>query len=241
MTMHPVQWTEQDLSGTARAADVWWTIATDGVDPLPAALAAQRAELERLVDVLRGPSPFAERATAGTELVERLSAIGRDVHRLGRGPQSTHGRVASINVSDGGVPKLPVGRVRVGWRGVEGDRQASRRHHGRVFQALSLWSAEVIAALRAEGHPVHPGAAGENITVSALEWAALRPGTRLRLGTVLAEVTVPAIPCAKNAQWFVDGDFNRIHYERHPGRSRQYALVVEPGEVAVGDDVLVEP
>ncbi len=113
----------------------------------------------------------------------------------------------------------------MGWRGLDGDRQASRKHHGRVWQALCLWSADVVEALAAEGHPVFPGAAGENVSVRGLDWAAVRPGVRLRLGSVLAEVTVPALPCAKNARWFVDGDFNRMHHERDRAVTRWYALV----------------
>jgi MOSC domain-containing protein YiiM len=239
--VHAIEWTEQDLSGTARAAPVWWSLAIAGVDALPRALAEHGAEIERLVAALRQPGTFAARATTGTELIRRLSAAGRDVHALGHGPARAQGAVDSINLSDGGVPKRPVERAVIGWRGVEGDRQASRKHHGRVFQALCLWSSDVIDALQREGHPVQAGAAGENITVRSLDWASLRPGTRLRIGSALAEVTVPAVPCNKNAQWFSDGDFNRIHFERNPGWTRQYALVVEPGEVAVGDAVLVEP
>jgi MOSC domain-containing protein YiiM len=107
-----------------------------------------------------------------------------------------------------------------------------------VWQAVCLWSADVVESLQGEGHPIFPGAAGENVTVSGLDWGALRPGTRLALGAdAVVEVTLPALPCATNAQWFADGDVNRIHHERHPGSSRLYALVVQPGRVALGDGV----
>ena len=67
------------------------------------------------------------------------------------------------------------------------------------------------------------------------------PGTRVRLGTVVAEVSVPALPCAKNAQWFVGGDFKRMHHERDRAATRWYATVVAPGAVAPGDTATVEP
>ncbi len=76
----------------------------------------------------------------------------------------------------GGVPKHGVERIEVGWSGAMGDRQGDRRHHGRPFQALCLWSADTIAALRAEGHPIEAGLAGENVTVAGIDWAAVRPG-----------------------------------------------------------------
>ena len=65
-----------------------------------------------------------------------------------------------------------------------------------------------------------PGTAGENVLVAGVDWATLRPGVRLRVGTVLAEVSGWALPCKKNAQWFVDGDFRRIDPDLRPGWSR---------------------
>jgi MOSC domain-containing protein YiiM len=151
------------------------------------------------------------------------------------------GTVAQLNVSDGGVPKVPVAEVEVGYRGAADDRQATRRHHGRPWQALCLWSAEVIEDLQAEGHPISPGAAGENVTLAGIDWPSLRPGTQLRVGEVLAELSAWAEPCQKNAQWFVDGDFRRMQHQRHPGSSRVYAWVREPGRIRTGDAVVVEP
>ena len=113
-------------------------------------------------------------------------------------------------------------------------------HHGRPEQALCIWSLEVIQALREEGHPIEPGFAGENITVEGLEWSEVVPGRELRLGaTVVAPITWPAAPCAKNAAWFLERDFRRMDPERHPGWSRMYAAVTTPGTIAVGDAVAV--
>jgi MOSC domain-containing protein YiiM len=150
------------------------------------------------------------------------------------------GRVVQLSASGGGVPKSPVGRVAVGFGGVVGDRQASRVHHGRPWQALCLWSAEVIDALAADGHPIAPGAAGENVTISGVPWADVRPGVHMRIGTVLCQVMAFAVPCKQNARWFSDRDFHRIHHSNGP-ISRVYALVREPGAVAVGDAVLLGP
>ena len=151
------------------------------------------------------------------------------------------GRVVQINVSDGGVPKLPVPAARVTRGGVEGDRQRDRRYHGGPDRAVSVWSLEVIEALRAEGHPVVPGGAGENLTVSGLDWAAVRPGARLRIGDGAAgvelEVTAFAAPCPIIKGNFGGGDYERISDKRHPGSSRVYCRVLREGRIAAGEDV----
>lgn len=175
------------------------------------------------------------------DTTHRLKSLGRALHALGAGVPSHEGSVLQINLSDGGVPKTPVPAAEVSQRGLVGDRQANRRHHGRPLQALCLWSGEVIDALRVEGHPIAPGLAGENLTLGGLDWAALRPGARLLIGDVSVELSAWATPCSKNADWFYGGDFNRMAHDRHPGWSRAYAWVLEGGTVAVGDPVVVEP
>jgi MOSC domain-containing protein YiiM len=149
------------------------------------------------------------------------------------------GRVHQINVSDGGVPKLPVREARITSSGVSGDRQADLRHHGGPDRAVCLYSLDVIQGLQAEGHPIGSGSAGENLTLSGLDWKDVGPGRRLRIGQALIEVTYPAVPCAKNAQWFSDGNFSRILGSRYPGSSRMYGRVLEDGRVRVGDPALL--
>ena len=206
----------------------------DGVDALLAELAgAVEAR------ILSAPKDLTEDLHTGTHL---LSAAGRAlagsmVRPEGRAVRD--GIVKSVNVSAGGLPKHPVGATRLTAGSVAGDRQGTRRHHGRPWQAVSLWSTEVIAALRAEGHDLAPGVAGENITVSGLEWSALRPGTRLRVGTACVELTAWTLPCRQLTPYFVKGDFRRIDNARHPGWSRIYGAVLTDGDVRVGDRVRI--
>lgn len=191
----------------------------------------------------QGITPWEYGVTAGAGLrhavhdaSHHMFDISRNLAALGAGPQLA-GTVAQVNSSGGGVPKLPLERAGVGGSGLEGDVQKERKHHGRPFQALSLWSAEVIERLQADGHPIGFGSAGENLTVRGIDWAALRPGTLLRIGDVLAEISFPATPCLKQARWFSDGDFKRIHYDRNPHLTRWYAWVREPGTIAAGTTV----
>jgi MOSC domain-containing protein YiiM len=236
------QWTAQDLAGTVNAAGVWWDLATAGIDPTTRGLPALRRRIGSLVaEAGRVDADVGVRGKAGTALVAALSDAGRLAHTAGLGPDRQLGRVAGLHVSHGGVPKMPLEAVDIGWRGLAGDRQAARRHHGRLWQAVCLWSAETIRMLAAEGNPVFPGAAGENVTVAGVHWASLRPGSRLLVGGAVLEITTPALPCSKNARWFAGGDFNRMHHERQPGVSRLYALVVRPGPVVLGEEVVVEP
>ena len=176
------------------------------------------------------------------EVLHHLHDVGRIRVRLGDGVPTQTGSVAQLNLGGGGVPKNPVGDAEVTIAGMTGDHHNDRVHHGRGFQALCLYSKDVIDALAAEGHPIYPGAAGENITVGGVDWASLRPGAVISIGDdVKIELSSYATPCAKNAQWFADGKFRRMLHDTHPGWSRIYATVLRPGRVRNGDRVVVEP
>ena len=146
------------------------------------------------------------------------------------------GQVVGIQVSTNSVPKIAISNGDVNYNGLVGDRQMARTHHGRPWQALCIWSEEVIARHAKAGHPITRGSAGENITLSQLDWSLVRPGATLEFGSVKTQVTGYAIPCKKNARWFSDGDYQRLSHELG-AVSRVYCLVTQPGEVTVGDIV----
>ena len=146
-------------------------------------------------------------------------------------------RVESINVSNGGVPKRPVESTPITASGLADDRQRDLRFHGGPDRAVTLFSAERIELLRAEGHPIAAGTTGENLTLSGLDWEAMTPGVRLRIGAVELLMTRYAAPCANIAGSFVGGDFGRLSQKLHPGWSRLCARVLREGEVRVGDVV----
>jgi MOSC domain-containing protein YiiM len=144
------------------------------------------------------------------------------------------GVIVQLGVSPGGVPKRAVAQARVTAEGLAGDGHRAPMHGG-VARAVCLFAAERIETLAAEGHPLAPGAVGENITTRGIDWDRVAPGVRLRLGEVMVEITSYTRPCKTIRHCFVDGFFNRILQERFPGWSRTYARVVQPGVVRAGD------
>jgi MOSC domain-containing protein YiiM len=149
-------------------------------------------------------------------------------------------RIHQINLSQGGVPKLPAPSAEVTLLRLEGDRRNDIEHHGGPERALCLYALERITALQAEGHPIFPGSTGENLTLAGLDWAQVIPGTRLLLGDeVVVEITRYALPCAKIAGSFADGELDRIAQEQHPGWARVYAKVLVPGRLQTGDSVYI--
>ncbi len=154
---------------------------------------------------------------------------------------SSVGLLESIQVSNGGVPKLRVDHpVRIGVNGLDGDRQRDLRYHGGPDRAVCLLAQEIIDGFRAEGHPIDRGATGENLTISGLDWSLVRTGARLAIGEVVLEITKPAHPCKNLVGSFSDGDFSRLSAKLHPGRTRMYARVIRPGLVQAGDRVLLQ-
>lgn len=156
----------------------------------------------------------------------------------------SEGRVRGLFRSSGGVPKRAIegGSARVTTAGLDGDWQTDRKHHGGPDRAVCLFSSELIDALAREGHPIEPGALGENLTISGLDWASvLRAHTRLRVGeSLVIEITRPAPPCKTIAHCFVGSEFKRVSEKVHAGWSRMYARVLREGVVRVGDAVVVE-
>ena len=173
------------------------------------------------------------------DLMHHLMDIATIRRELGDTVGPLDGELAQVNSSNGGVPKLPVDAGHISYGGLDGDRQATRRHHGRPWQAICLYSGDVIDALRAEGHPIGWGSTGENLTLSGIDWAQLRAGLVIEIGEVRLRLSAPAVPCFKNKPFFADGHFLRMDHGLHPGWSRWYATVLTPGDVTTGDTVVV--
>lgn len=140
------------------------------------------------------------------------------------------GKVVAVCVSDRtGVPKHDVGSgiLRVDW-GIEGDAHAGNWH-----RQVSLLAMESIDTMRAKGLKVSPGSFAENITTEGIELHTLPVGTRLRLGSALAEVTQIGKVCHDRcAIYYQAGDCVMP-------REGIFVKILEPGTVSVGDAVTI--
>jgi MOSC domain-containing protein YiiM len=160
------------------------------------------------------------------------------VTRPERGARGVKGTIVQVSVSRGGVPKSAVESARITTLGLEGDAHRDIEHHGGPDRAVCLYAMEAITGLRAEGHPIVPGAIGENVTVQGLDWSGVVPGCYLSLGkSVLLQVTRYTSPCVNITRAFEDGDYARVSQKRHPGWSRVYARVIVTGSIRPGDPI----
>jgi MOSC domain-containing protein YiiM len=149
------------------------------------------------------------------------------------------GVVHAINISNGGVPKLPRESCFVSVDGLQGDRQRDLRYHGGRDRAVCLYSLDLIEALRAEGHSITPGAIGENLTMRGIRWTDMVPGATLEVGPVVLQLTDYAAPCSNIARSFERRQYVRVNQKVHAGWSRLYARVLTEGMVRVGDSLKI--
>lgn len=147
----------------------------------------------------------------------------------------------SIQVNpEGGVPKYRVDSAFISSLGVEGDKQNNVKNHGGILKAVCLYSLEVITSLQEQGHPIHCGTTGENLTVAGLEWGKVQAGTILNIGDVQLEITMPASPCYKIADSFLEGDYSCISHDVDQGMSRMYGKVITEGTLKPGDVISLQ-
>lgn len=153
------------------------------------------------------------------------------------------GRIASVNVSPGGVPKRPVDSAWVGRLGLDEDaHNEPEPMHGGPDQAVCLYATEAITRVAADGHEAFPGAYGENLTIEGIDWGSLRAGDVLVIGEdeLTLELTKPSAPCQTIAHWFVERRIARISPNLYPEDARWYARVLVEGRVRPADHVEVE-
>ena len=106
------------------------------------------------------------------------------------------GSILQINISPGGIPKLPIPEALVTSEGIRGDRWAHPDIHGGPNQALLIITSEGLDELTSQGFAVYPGALGENLTTRGLDRRQFRVGQRFRAGDVYFEFTKRRAPCA---------------------------------------------
>ncbi|MFB3829100.1 MAG: MOSC domain-containing protein [Bryobacteraceae bacterium] len=157
------------------------------------------------------------------------------------------GRILSINVSPGGLPKRPLAAANLTPRGVEGDSWAHPRIHGGPEKAVLVLDSETLEELSRRGYPVYPGALGENLTTAGLDRRQLRIGQLLRAGEAWLEITRIRVPCA-SLEVYGPAIRQEIYDQRVKagdvssprwGMSGFYARVIRPGTVHAEDIISV--
>jgi MOSC domain-containing protein YiiM len=146
--------------------------------------------------------------------------------------------LVQINVSPGGMPKLPVLFARVTAAGVEGDWQKNRKVHGGPNRAVCIYSEELYAWLREEGVNVSNGDIGENFTTRDLDLQRLDRGDQLQIGGddgCIIEITKVREPCYQLKKW------DALLPEMILGRSGWVAKVVKEGIARPGDAITLLP
>ncbi len=128
-----------------------------------------------------------------------------------------------------GVQKENINKARFesDW-GLSGDAHAGHWH-----RQVSLLSADKVEAFRQRGAEVVPGAFGENLLVEGIDFRALPVGTHLRCGDVLLELTQIGKECHTHC-----AIYHKMGECIMP-REGVFAVVLEPGEIAVGDEMMV--
>ncbi|MGC5616506.1 MOSC domain-containing protein [Georgenia sp. Z1491] len=197
-------------------------------DPRPrgVATASPRAQVPRPAGEL-GPELGPVVLTDGPATVAAVCSVAQLFHVGSRGLMS-------------GIDKRPVDRpLTVLRHGVWGDVQGDRENHGGLFKAVYAYASETRQAWAdAVGTEYPPGAFGENLVTSGIDVDEAVIGTRWRVGTTVLRVTSPRTPCRTFAAWMGEPDWSRRFTAG--GRCGAYLGVEETGEIAAGDDILVE-
>jgi MOSC domain-containing protein YiiM len=139
--------------------------------------------------------------------------------------------------------------------GVEGDAHMGEtvKHRSRVardptqpnLRQVHLIHGELHDELRAVGYDVGPGVMGENVTTRGVDLLGLATGTRLLLGgEAVVEVTGLRNPCHQ-LDGIQDGLMGAVLDRDAAGslvrKAGVMGVVVQDGEVAAGDSIILEP
>lgn len=152
----------------------------------------------------------------------------------------TYGMLAGIaRRSARGAPMEEVERVMIRQNaGLEGDYKGARHMERRVsLMTREAWEAALADLGQASGlgGPLSLSwtARRANLLISGLLLPE-KPGSLIQVGSVLLEVTFPAPPCAR-----MEAVHPGLRLALKQGRGGAVCRVLEEGEVAVGDPVLV--
>ncbi|CAB4339605.1 MAG: MOSC domain-containing protein [Actinobacteria bacterium] len=157
--------------------------------------------------------------------------------------------VVSLNVVFAEIPDVggAIGRTAIDKRavseslavttdGIQGDFRSDIKHHGSPDQAVYAYSHEDYEWWSVQLQmPLAPGVFGENLTTIGIDWTTAVVGSVLTIGTSQLQVSAPRIPCGTFARW-MDQD-HWVKRFTDSGRCGSYLRVLEPGQIAPGQDI----
>jgi len=138
--------------------------------------------------------------------------------------------VVALNISEQrGKRKHTVqGPVTITMLGIQGDAHAGDWH-----RQLSLLAQESIDKMQGHGMVLQPGDFAENITTHGLDLLTLPVGTRLRIDTVIMEVTQIGKTC------HLDCEVRRLVGDCVMPREGIFTRVITPGTIQAGDIIVI--
>ncbi len=140
------------------------------------------------------------------------------------------------------IAKRPVeGPIELTPLGLIGDFQADRVHHGGHDKTLHHYPAEHYATWQAElpaqSALFRPSGFGENLSTLGICENDVCLGDSFRLGTALIQVSQGRQPCRKlNLRFDTPDMLGRVMAS---GRTGWYYRVLEPGEIGIGDALIL--
>lgn len=137
-----------------------------------------------------------------------------------------------------GIYKKPTSKaIFLGKEDVKGDEISDRKHHGGIFKACYIFSADQYGYWK----NLYPnldwtyGMLGENLTVSGLDETKIRIGDIYKIGEAKVQITQPREPCYKFGVKF--GSQAVLKQFIDHGFSGTYVSVMEEGFVKIGDEM----
>ncbi len=163
--------------------------------------------------------------------------------------RARHGKVSALHrkaqvPGEHGLPKPAVDEVKIDPSGIVGDFNRFRHEERRddPNMAVLLIPQETLDELNREGWPVRSGDLGENITTVGLAYAAFQPGTRVRVGSALLEVSKACEPCDNLYLLpYVGRERGPEFLRTMLGRRGWFARVLREGRVHAADPIELEP
>lgn len=138
------------------------------------------------------------------------------------------------------INKQPHNSAHIEMLGLVGDQQ-TESFHGGTEQAVLQYDAAHYPKLQKEfpdsAEYFVQGGYGENLVATGMNEATMCIGDKVKVGTVLLEVSGPRQPCFKLNYRFNEATISR--FTQHLGMSGWYYRVLETGEVKVGDSIEV--